>query len=60
MPDWKRIVRERLDSLRLTTPAESDLADEIAQHLEDRYRELRSSGLPDDECYRQEIGRAHV
>ena len=55
MPDWKSIVRKRLDSLRLTTAAESDLADEIAQHLEDRYRELRSSGIPENECYRQAV-----
>jgi predicted permease len=44
MPDWKSIVRQRLQSLRMTAAAESDLADELAQHLEDQYRELLSGG----------------
>jgi predicted permease len=53
MHDWKNIARQRLASLRLTTPAESDLADEIAQHLEDRFRELRSGGVAEQEAYQQ-------
>src|SRR5258708_31001982 len=44
MPEWKSLVRERLEPLGLEATAESDLAEEIAQHLEDRFRELRSGG----------------
>ncbi|HEY1214743.1 MAG TPA: permease prefix domain 1-containing protein, partial [Bryobacteraceae bacterium] len=52
MPDWKRIVRDRIASLRLEPTAESDLVEEFSQHLEDRYRELRSGGASDEEAYR--------
>jgi DNA sulfur modification protein DndB len=55
MPDWKHLVRERLASLRLTATAESDLTDELAQHLEDRFRELRSGGASEEEAGRKAI-----
>jgi predicted permease len=32
---------------------ESDLAEEVAQHLEDRFRELRSGGASEEDAYRQ-------
>src|SRR5438105_1385931 len=51
MPDWKKIVQGRIASLRLHGPAESDLTDEFAQHLEDRYQELRSGGASEAEAY---------
>ena len=54
MPDWKSLVRERLAPLRLKPTAESDLAEELAQHLEDRYRELRSGGASEEEAYRKD------
>jgi hypothetical protein len=41
MPDWKNVVRERLASLRLHGPAESDLAEEIGQHQERNIRLAR-------------------
>jgi hypothetical protein len=40
MPNWKRLIRERLLPLRLKPAAESALVEELAQHLEDHYREL--------------------
>ena len=55
MPDWKNLVRERLTSLNLTGTAESDLTEELSQHLEDRYRELCSGGASDEDAYRQTI-----
>ena len=55
MPDWKSIVRDRVIPMHLEGPAESDLADELAQHLEDRYRDLRSSGASEEEAYRKSI-----
>lgn len=48
MPDWKRIVRERIASLGLKATAEADLAEELAQHLEDRYRELHAGGVTEE------------
>lgn len=53
MPDFKKIVRERIASLRLKGTAEADLAEELAQHLEDRYQELRSGGATEEEAYRK-------
>src|SRR5579872_163737 len=53
MPDWKNLVRRRLAALNLTAPAESDLAEELAQHLEDRYRDLTAGGTAPDAAYRQ-------
>ncbi|HWE00172.1 MAG TPA: ABC transporter permease [Bryobacteraceae bacterium] len=44
MPDWNQIVRERISSLGLAPTVEADLVDELAQHLEDRYRELCAAG----------------
>ena len=55
MPEWGDIVRDRIASLRLDGAAESDLLDEIEQHLEDRYRELRSGGVGEEEAYRKTI-----
>src|SRR3974377_2033753 len=50
MPDWKSLVQERLPSLRLQAPAELDLTAELAEHLEDYYRELCSGGASEEEA----------
>ncbi len=56
MPDWKDLVRRRLGALQLNAAAESELADELAQHLEDRYRELTSGGAAAEAAYREVMG----
>jgi putative ABC transport system permease protein len=48
MTDWTQVVRRRLAELGLTPAAESELTEEIAQHLEDLYRELLSGGATPD------------
>ena len=53
MPDWKHLVRERLAPLGMTAGAESDLVEEVAQHLEDHFTELRSAGSDTVTAYRQ-------
>jgi predicted permease len=55
MPDWNSVVRERLKPLRLTPAAESDLAEEFALHLEDRFRELCSGGASEKEAYQNAV-----
>ncbi|MBV9035312.1 MAG: ABC transporter permease, partial [Acidobacteriaceae bacterium] len=55
MPDWKRIVQDRIAPLRLEPTAESDLVEEFSQHLEDTYRELRSGGTSEEEAYRSAL-----
>jgi predicted permease len=55
MPDWKNIVRNRISLLRLEGAAETDLTDELAQHLEDRYHELLSGGDSEEEAYQKTV-----
>ncbi len=57
MPDWKELVRLRLAALNLNASAESDLAEELAQHLEDRYHDLTASGVEPDDARRQVLGQ---
>jgi putative ABC transport system permease protein len=52
MPDWAPHVRARLASLRLSPTRETEIVDELSQHLEDRYRELIAGGTPPDEATR--------
>jgi len=55
MHDWKRIVRERIGGLGLDGARESEIADELAQHLEDRYEALRSAGAAENDAYHQAL-----
>jgi predicted permease len=50
MPEWKNIVEARIAALRLAPAAARDLSEELAQHLEDRYRELRGGGAGEEEA----------
>lgn len=51
MPDWKNLVRERIGRLRLEAAAESDLIEELTQHLEEKYRELCAAGASETDAY---------
>jgi predicted permease len=44
MPEWNADLRARLAGLRLTPAREAEIVEELAQHLDDRYQELRASG----------------
>jgi hypothetical protein len=44
MSDWRGEVRRRLAAAGLPATREIEIADEIVQHLEDRYDELRAGG----------------
>jgi hypothetical protein len=50
MPDWARDVRTRLSSLQLSPTRESEIVEELSQHLEDRWRELIAGGASPDEA----------
>jgi putative ABC transport system permease protein len=52
MPDWKAVVRERLGGLNLNGAREAEIVEELAQDLEDRYRELRARGASESEAER--------
>jgi len=52
MPDWSEEIRAALAGLNLNPAQEASVADELAQHLEDRYDEMRRDGLDDAEASR--------
>ena len=68
MPEWRDEIRRRLASLRLTPADEANVAEELQQHLDDRYHDLRTTGATDAEARRgaleeideEELVNAHV
>jgi predicted permease len=52
MPDWTEEVRKRLSSLRLSAARETEIVDELSQHLDDRWRELIAGGASPEEATR--------
>ncbi|HKP84936.1 MAG TPA: ABC transporter permease [Blastocatellia bacterium] len=70
MPEWKEEIRRRLAGLNLEPTRESEIVEELSQHLEDRYQELMADGrapeqaaravleeLNDSELLKQELRR---
>ncbi|MGB2591211.1 MAG: ABC transporter permease [Candidatus Acidiferrum sp.] len=55
MPEWESEILRRLAPLKLSPTREAEIADELAQHLEDRYQELLASGITDDEARRAAV-----
>src|SRR5439155_4193093 len=56
MPDsstrWTKEVRTRLSSLRLSPTRETEIVEELSQHLDDRWRELIAGGAVPEEATR--------
>src|SRR5580704_7309386 len=52
MPDWKPEILRRLAPLKLSPEREGEIAEEIAQHLDDRYEELLADGHSADSACR--------
>jgi predicted permease len=52
MPEWKPEILRRLASLKLSPVRESEIAEEIEQHLDDRYEDLLATGLAADNAFR--------
>lgn len=55
MPEWKPEILRRLAPLKLSPTREAEIADELAQHLEDRYQELFATGQSEDAAFRTAI-----
>ena len=55
MPEWTTALTARLASLRLSPAREREIIDELSQHLDDVYRELRANGLAHDEAMRRAL-----
>ena len=52
MPDWNEQIRQQLGILNLKPAREAEIVEELAQHAEDRYRELRGGGATETEARR--------
>lgn len=52
MPEWRKEILRLLAPLKLLAAREVEIAEEIAQHLEDRYRELLTTGKTPMEAQR--------
>jgi predicted permease len=52
MPDWNEPIRKQLADLNFAPAREAEIVEELAQHAEDRYRELQSGGATDEEARR--------
>jgi hypothetical protein len=50
MPDWTSEIARRLAPLGLAPVREAEIAEELAQHLDDRYDELVAEGATPDEA----------
>jgi predicted permease len=55
VPDWKPEIRRRLEGLRLAPTRESEIVEELSQHLDDRYEELVASGATKEQADRQTL-----
>jgi hypothetical protein len=52
MRKWEHHVRPRLSSLRLSPTRENEIVEELSQHLDDRWRELKTGGASDEDATR--------
>src|SRR5258707_10670265 len=50
MPDWKNEVATRLASLRLAPVRETEIIEELSQHLDDAYEHALLDGLSPEEA----------
>jgi predicted permease len=52
MPEWTATLRARLASLSLSPAREAEIVEELSQHLDQRYDELRAGGTSEAEARR--------
>src|ERR1700750_63769 len=53
MPDFKIEIRERLAAFQLSPMRETEIVEELSQHLEQEYERALSCGASDEEAQRQ-------
>lgn len=57
MPDWKKIVREKLGTLPLTNGRRDEVIEELAQQLESAYEEALAQGINEKEAMRRSLAQ---
>jgi len=50
LPDWRKAVAEHIAQARLDATSEAEVIEELARHMDDRYEELRASGVSEEGC----------
>ena len=55
MPDFRKMVHDRLRDCGLSPMRECEIVDEISQHLRDRYEAQLSNGANEDAAEREII-----
>src|SRR5262249_14136737 len=58
--NWKEEIRRRLEGLNLSPVREAEIVEEMAQHLEDRCRELRDAGATDDQAWQMAMSELNA
>jgi hypothetical protein len=59
MPDWKKLVDDRLTPLSLPAESREDIVSELAAHLEDVYQQDLAHGLTESEASRRALSEIH-
>lgn len=57
MPDWKKIVREKLGRLPLNNGRRDEVIEELAQQLESAYEEALAQGITEQEALRRSLAQ---
>src|SRR5713101_1560621 len=57
MPDWQKLVRQRLSGLALDPAEKEEVHAELAAHLEESYGSLRTKGLPEEAAMQQTLAQ---
>ena len=52
MPDWRKIVREKLGPLRLRNGRRDEVIEELAEQLASAYEEALGEGMDEQEAMR--------
>lgn len=60
MPDFRAEIRARLATLQLSPAREAEIADELAQHLEDEYEQALGGGASEEEAERRVLTDLNV
>src|SRR5215472_9980409 len=58
MPDWKKYVRQNLHLRNFSPGREAEIVDDLAQQLEDAYRDGLSRGLSATDA--EDLAREHI
>ena len=57
MPDWQKLVSQRLSGLALGAAEKEEICTELAGHLEESYESLHAEGLADPEAVRRTLAQ---